>query len=71
MAAQTPQAFCFPEILEAHIKADLKVQNQEDNFIEKTEYTDDAQIWDEFCGPVMFIAGDPENRKITFPGDLQ
>jgi len=60
--AQTPQAFAFPEILLAHKKAAEYVE---------TEYTDDAQIWGEFIGPVAFIRGDPENRKITFPEDLK
>ena len=59
--AQTPQAFAYPGILEAHKKA---AEN------ESTEYTDDAEIWGEFNGTVAFIPGDPENRKITFPGDL-
>ena len=58
--AQTPQAFKFPEILYAHEKA-AKVNE---------EFTDDAEIWGRFCGPVAAIAGEPENRKITFPEDL-
>jgi 2-C-methyl-D-erythritol 4-phosphate cytidylyltransferase len=57
--AQTPQGFKFPEILNAHEKA------------ADSEYTDDAEIWGKFIGPVAVIPGDPENRKITFPGDLQ
>ena len=62
-AAQTPQAFAFPEILSAHEKA---AQENLAGF----EYTDDAEIWASFCGPVMAIPGEPENRKITFPEDL-
>lgn len=58
--AQTPQAFKFPEILYAHEKA-AKVDE---------EFTDDAEIWGRFCGQVAVIAGEPENRKITFPEDL-
>jgi 2-C-methyl-D-erythritol 4-phosphate cytidylyltransferase len=62
--AQTPQAFAFPEILRAHEKA--AGQGREEN----EEYTDDAEIWGKFCGPVAVIPGAEENRKITFPGDL-
>jgi 2-C-methyl-D-erythritol 4-phosphate cytidylyltransferase len=63
LTAQTPQCFSFPEILAAHEKA---AEKERGGF----EYTDDAEIWDEFCGPVAVIAGDPANRKITFPEDL-
>jgi len=59
--AQTPQAFKFSEILEAHEKA---AREQED-------FTDDAEIWGRFCGPVAVIAGDPKNKKITFPEDIE
>jgi 2-C-methyl-D-erythritol 4-phosphate cytidylyltransferase len=64
VAAQTPQGFAFPEILAAHEKAAEKELN------EGFEFTDDAEIWGEFCGPVAVIPGTPENRKITFPEDL-
>jgi 2-C-methyl-D-erythritol 4-phosphate cytidylyltransferase len=63
LTAQTPQCFSFPEILAAHEKA---AEKERGGF----EYTDDAEIWGEFCGPVAVIAGDPANRKITFPEDL-
>ncbi|GHV58148.1 hypothetical protein AGMMS49579_25110 [Spirochaetia bacterium] len=63
-AAQTPQGFAFPEILRAHEKA------AERELREKFEYTDDAEVWGEFCGPVAVVKGVPENRKITFPEDL-
>jgi len=63
-AAQTPQGFRFPEILRAHEKA-------AGNTGEKFEYTDDAEVWGEFIGQVAVIAGDPENRKITYPEDLK
>ena len=59
--AQTPQAFKFPEILKAHEKA-ANIENE--------EFTDDAEIWGRFCGDVAVILGSPENRKITFPGDI-
>ena len=60
--AQTPQAFRFPEILSAHKQAAA---------LENDEFTDDAEIWGRFCGPVAVIPGEPENRKITFKEDLQ
>ncbi|GHV95169.1 2-C-methyl-D-erythritol 4-phosphate cytidylyltransferase [Spirochaetia bacterium] len=63
-AAQTPQAFAFPEILQAHEKA------AEHEGFENAEYTDDAEVWSAFCGPVAVIPGLSENRKITFSGDL-
>jgi 2-C-methyl-D-erythritol 4-phosphate cytidylyltransferase/2-C-methyl-D-erythritol 4-phosphate cytidylyltransferase/2-C-methyl-D-erythritol 2,4-cyclodiphosphate synthase len=62
--AQTPQGFAFPAILAAHEKA----AEQERLF--SRDYTDDAEIWGEFCGPVAVVPGSPENRKITFPEDL-
>jgi 2-C-methyl-D-erythritol 4-phosphate cytidylyltransferase len=62
--AQTPQAFLFPEILHAHEKA------AERELAGVYEYTDDAEVWAEFCGPVATVAGESANRKLTFPGDL-
>jgi 2-C-methyl-D-erythritol 4-phosphate cytidylyltransferase len=62
--AQTPQAFAFPNILYAHEKAAEKTLS------EGIDYTDDAEIWAEFCGPVTVIQGSPRNRKITFKEDL-
>ncbi|WP_461256648.1 IspD/TarI family cytidylyltransferase [Treponema sp. R80B11-R83G3] len=59
--AQTPQAFKFPEILNAHKQA-AKAETE--------EFTDDAEIWGRFCGQVAVIHGEAENRKITFPQDL-
>ncbi|MDR0474468.1 MAG: 2-C-methyl-D-erythritol 4-phosphate cytidylyltransferase [Treponema sp.] len=63
--AQTPQGFAFPEILAAHEKAGLRERE------EAHEYTDDAEVWGEFIGPVAVVEGDTENRKITFSGDLR
>ena len=60
-AAQTPQAFMFPEILRAHEKALIRKEE---------EFTDDAEIWGRFEGQVAVIPGEIENRKITFPEDL-
>jgi 2-C-methyl-D-erythritol 4-phosphate cytidylyltransferase len=62
--AQTPQGFAFPEILSAHQQAAQKEHAGE------YEYTDDAEVWGEFCGPVAVVPGSLENRKITFPEDL-
>jgi 2-C-methyl-D-erythritol 4-phosphate cytidylyltransferase/2-C-methyl-D-erythritol 4-phosphate cytidylyltransferase/2-C-methyl-D-erythritol 2,4-cyclodiphosphate synthase len=62
--AQTPQGFAFPAILAAHEKAAEKER------LFAADYTDDAEVWGEFCGPVAVIPGAPENRKITFPEDL-
>jgi len=62
---QTPQGFAFPEILAAHEKAAEKEAK------EGFEYTDDAEVWGEFTGQVAVIPGDPENRKITYPEDLE
>jgi 2-C-methyl-D-erythritol 4-phosphate cytidylyltransferase len=59
--AQTPQAFAFPEILAAHEKAAVQ---------EGREFTDDAEVWAEFCGPVAVIPGEIGNRKITFKEDI-
>jgi len=64
--AQTPQAFAFPEIFTAYKKA---AQQQEDAPL--FSYTDDAEVWGEFCGPVAVVPGEAENRKITFPDDLE
>jgi 2-C-methyl-D-erythritol 4-phosphate cytidylyltransferase len=63
--AQTPQAFAFPEILEAHKKA---AEREHDEGI---IYTDDAEVWGEFVGDVAVVPGSPVNRKITFPEDLE
>jgi len=61
MGAQTPQAFSFPAILEAHRKAAT----------DGTYYIDDSEIFTRYIGPVHTVAGAPENKKITFPSDLR
>jgi 2-C-methyl-D-erythritol 4-phosphate cytidylyltransferase len=63
--AQTPQAFKFPQILHAHEEAEKLLSQKPDE-----EFTDDAEIWGRFCGPVAAIPGDPANKKITYPEDL-
>ncbi|MDR0452421.1 MAG: 2-C-methyl-D-erythritol 4-phosphate cytidylyltransferase [Treponema sp.] len=62
-AAQTPQAFAYPAILLAHEQAAARER-------EGACYTDDAEVWGEFIGPVAVIEGSPQNKKITFPEDL-
>jgi 2-C-methyl-D-erythritol 4-phosphate cytidylyltransferase/2-C-methyl-D-erythritol 4-phosphate cytidylyltransferase/2-C-methyl-D-erythritol 2,4-cyclodiphosphate synthase len=62
--AQTPQAFAFAPLLRAHECAAERESR------EGVEYTDDAEVWGEFVGPVAVISGSPYNRKITFPEDL-
>ena len=71
-AAQTPQGFAFPEIFEAHGAAHRAAHQQaaaQDDSLHEI-FTDDAEVWAEFCGAVAAIPGEPENRKITFPEDL-
>ncbi|MDR2782457.1 MAG: 2-C-methyl-D-erythritol 4-phosphate cytidylyltransferase, partial [Treponema sp.] len=65
VTAQTPQAFAFPGILYAHEKAAARELH------DGVDYTDDAEVWGEFCGPVAVIQGSPANKKITFPQDLE
>jgi len=68
-AAQTPQGFAFPEILTAHQQAAVAAAAAQGDLTNET-FTDDAEVWAAFCGPVTAISGEPENRKITFPEDL-
>jgi 2-C-methyl-D-erythritol 4-phosphate cytidylyltransferase len=68
--AQTPQAFAFGKILAAHEKAAERELRGKPGTA-PVEYTDDAEIWGEFAGPVAVVAGDAANRKITFPQDLK
>ena len=58
---QTPQAFEFAPLYKAHTDASK----------EENEYTDDTQIWGKFVGKVKITPGNPENLKITYPGDLE
>ena len=58
---QTPQLFIYKKILEAHKKA------SHDN----KEYTDDTEIFENYCGKVKVIHGDENNIKITYPADLE
>ena len=65
VVAQTPQAFAYRAILDAHHEeARLVAEGRADNS------TDDAELWGSYCGAVQAIPGIPQNRKITFPTDL-
>lgn len=59
-AVQTPQAFQFEPLLEAHKKASA----------DGKPYTDDTEIWGEYCGDVYISYGENTNRKITYKEDL-
>ena len=59
-AVQTPQAFEFKRLLQAHEKARC----------DGLEYTDDTEIWGAYCGDVYISEGDIQNKKITFQSDL-
>jgi 2-C-methyl-D-erythritol 4-phosphate cytidylyltransferase len=59
--AQTPQGFSYPRILAAHEQAR----------VEGLSFVDDAEVFDRFAGRVAWVPGDPANRKITFPEDLE
>lgn len=58
--AQTPQAFRFALLREAHRKAEL----------EGIHATDDAQLVERLGHPVAVVDGSMENIKITRPEDL-
>jgi len=58
---QTPQGFGFPAILEAHRRAAS----------EAYAAPDDTELYARYIGRVKTVQGSPENRKITFPCDLE
>ncbi|MBL8965675.1 MAG: 2-C-methyl-D-erythritol 2,4-cyclodiphosphate synthase [Spirochaetaceae bacterium] len=58
--AQTPQGFRLLPLLEAHRRA----------LAEGLACTDDAELWARYVGPVAWVEGEKENRKITFREDL-
>ena len=61
-AIQTPQGFSFDKILLCHEKAHK----------DKTEYTDDTEIYDKYSGQKTFLFdGEIENKKITYIEDLK
>lgn len=59
-AVQTPQAFDFMRLLASHRKAEN----------DGKAYTDDTEIWAKYEGDVITVQGSPENRKITYAGDM-
>ncbi len=59
-AVQTPQGFRFRDIWEAHEKARSS----------RINFYDDAQVLMHAGRTVFTLAGDPANRKITYPSDL-
>jgi 2-C-methyl-D-erythritol 4-phosphate cytidylyltransferase len=63
VSAQTPQSFEFDSILSAHEQA-------AEAEAAGIEYTDDAEVWAAFIGPVRTVPGQAANKKITFPEDL-
>ena len=58
--AQTPQGFRLFALLEAHRRA----------LAEGLECTDDAELWARYLGPVAWVPGERENRKVTYREDL-
>ncbi len=60
-AAQTPQGFDYPTILEGHEKA---------NGAGRTDFTDDTAIAEWLGFDVTLADGDPDNFKITSRSDL-
>jgi len=60
VSVQTPQGFRLHDLLAAHRRA------AEDG----RAYTDDTEIWGRYAGGVHVCAGDRNNRKVTYRGDL-
>ena len=60
--AQTPQAFNYKSIIEAHEKAALELSLE--------EFTDDASIAEWYGLDVKVVMGSDDSRKLTTPEDL-
>jgi len=58
VAVQTPQGFGADALRRAHQ-------------IVRVDVTDDAQMIELSGGAVVIVPGEPENSKVTFPGDLE
>ncbi len=58
---QSPQAFWRPRLLEAYAKVDP----------EDASLTDDCMVMERAGFPVRVVPGDPDNFKITGPGDYR
>jgi 2-C-methyl-D-erythritol 4-phosphate cytidylyltransferase len=63
MLAQTPQGFHYSALLAAFLRAEEADPER--------EYVDEAEIFGAHAGPVCTIPGDGQNRKITYPQDLE
>ncbi|MGI5089039.1 IspD/TarI family cytidylyltransferase [Treponema sp. OMZ 805] len=59
-AVQTPQGFRFEPLLYAHRQA----------CNDGNTYTDDSEIYAQYCGAVYICPGARENKKITYREDL-
>ena len=59
-AVQTPQGFRFDKLLYAHRQA----------CHDSNVYTDDSEIYAQYCGSVHICPGARENKKITYREDL-
>ena len=59
-AIQTPQGFVFGKLFDAHKKAAS----------DGHDYTDDTEIWGQYCGDVYISYGETTNKKITYKEDL-
>ena len=58
---QTPQAFRFGPLLEAHQRAETEAE----------EFTDDAALLEWAGGAIRTVPGERDNLKITTEGDLE
>lgn len=59
VAVQTPQGFETESLLRAFREAG-----------ELASYTDESEIYSRFVAPCVFVEGEQENKKITYPYDL-
>jgi 2-C-methyl-D-erythritol 4-phosphate cytidylyltransferase/2-C-methyl-D-erythritol 2,4-cyclodiphosphate synthase len=60
-AVQTPQSFCYGDILDAHRRA--KAAGRDD-------FTDDGSLAEWAGATIHVFEGDPANMKVTHPNDL-
>ncbi len=58
-AVQTPQCFDLAKLIQAYKQPF------------RSNFTDDASVWEAHGGKVRLVEGDAENLKITYPLDLQ
>ena len=59
-AAQTPQGFALAPLAEAYAAA----------AVDGWMGTDDSALWNRYLGEVAYVAGDRNNRKITYREDM-